>query len=112
MGWRERFRARLDRMFPERQFMVRAEGRISHVRVSQRAQVAVAVFLMGLASWGGFASVKFLLHTQIVAFKDDQIATARLAYRTLLGEVAEYQKKFNAITREIAEIAAGSAAQE
>ncbi|OHC83752.1 MAG: hypothetical protein A3G73_08810 [Rhodospirillales bacterium RIFCSPLOWO2_12_FULL_67_15] len=103
MGWRERFRARLDRMFPERQFMVRAEGRISHVRISQRAQVAVAVFLMSLASWGGFASVKFLLHTQIVAFKDDQIATARLAYRTLLGEVAEYQKKFNAITREIEE---------
>ncbi|MEK7246332.1 MAG: peptidoglycan DD-metalloendopeptidase family protein, partial [Pseudomonadota bacterium] len=71
--------------------------------VSQRAQVVVAVFLLGLASWGGFTSVKFLLHTQIVAFKDDQIATARLAYRTLLGEIAEYQKKFNAITREIEE---------
>lgn len=103
MSWRERFRAGLDRMFPERQFMVRAEGRISHLRVSQRAQVAVAIFLVGLASWGGFSSVKFLLHTQIVAFKDDQISTARLAYRTLLGEIAEYQKKFNAITREIEE---------
>jgi murein DD-endopeptidase MepM/ murein hydrolase activator NlpD len=102
-GWRERLQAGLDRMFPERQFIVRAEGRISHLRVSQRAQVAVAAFLITLASWGGFASVKFLLHTQIVAFKDDQIATARLAYRTLLGEVAEYQKKFNAITREIEE---------
>jgi murein DD-endopeptidase MepM/ murein hydrolase activator NlpD len=102
-SWRERFQARLDRRFPERQFIVRAEGRISHLRVSQRAQIVFAIFLMSLASWGGFASVKFLLHTQIVAFKDDQIATARLAYRTLLGEVAEYQKKFNAITREIEE---------
>ena len=90
-------------MFPERQFIVRTEGRIAHLRVSQRAQVAVMVFLMCLASWGGFTSVKFLLHTQIVAFKDDQISTARLAYRTLLGEIAEYQKKFNAITREIEE---------
>ena len=83
--------------------MVRAEGRISHLRVSQRAQVIGFVLLLGLAGWGGFASVQFLLHTQIVAFKDDQISTARLAYRTLLGEVAEYQKKFNAITREIEE---------
>ena len=102
-GWRERFYARLDRIFPERQLMVRAEGRIAHIRVSQRAQITVAIFLMGLASWGGFASVNFLLHSQVVAFKDDQIAIARLAYRTLLGEIADYQKKFNAITREIEE---------
>jgi murein DD-endopeptidase MepM/ murein hydrolase activator NlpD len=103
VSWRERFQIVLDRIFPEREFIVRTEGRVAHLRVSQRAQFTAAVFLVGFASWGGFASVNFLYHAQIVAFKDDQIATARLAYRTLLGEIAEYQKKFNAITREIDE---------
>ncbi len=100
---RERFQIFLDRMFPEREFIVRTHGRVSHMRVSQRVQFATAVFLIGFAGWGAFASINFLNHAQIVTFKDDQIATARLAYRTLLGEIAEYQKKFNAITREIDE---------
>ena len=103
ISFRERLQVFLDRMFPEREFIVRTEGRVAHMRVSQRAQAATALFLIGFASWGGFASVNFLYHAQIVAFKDDQISTARLAYRTLLGEIAEYQKKFNTITREIDE---------
>ncbi|MBM3951670.1 MAG: hypothetical protein FJ311_09475 [Rhodospirillales bacterium] len=101
--WRDRLRAGYDRVFPERHFIVRTEGRVAHMRVSQHAQLVFALFLIGLASWGGFASFRFLMHTQIVAFKDEQIATARYAYRTLLGEIAEYQKKFNMITREIEE---------
>lgn len=101
--WRDRLRAGYDRLFPERHFIVRTEGRVAHMRVSQHAQLAFAVFLVGLASWGGFTSVRFLVHAQIVAFKDEQIANARFAYRTLLGEIAEYQKKFNLITREIEE---------
>lgn len=101
-GWRTRLQAWLDRRFPERQIIVRAEGRISHMRISQRAQVSVTVMALALMGWGAFSSINYLLHAQVVALKDNQIANARLAYRSLLGEVADYQKKFNAITREIA----------
>ena len=102
-GWRSRLQTWLDRRFPERQVIVRAEGRVSHMRISQRAQVSIAAMLVALMGWGTFSSVNYLLHTQIVADKNNQIANARLAYRTLLGEVADYQKKFNLITREIEE---------
>ena len=73
------------------------------MRISQRSQVSVAVVMIALMGWGAFSSINYLMHAQIVADKNSQIANARLAYRTLLGEVADYQKKFNLITREIEE---------
>ncbi|MBM3566368.1 MAG: hypothetical protein FJX42_09690, partial [Alphaproteobacteria bacterium] len=74
-----------------------------HARISQRIQVSAATMLAILASWGTYSTVNYLLHAQIVADKDSQIANARTAYRGLLSEVADYQKKFQSLAREISE---------
>ena len=44
-----------------------------------------------------------MLHDKVLAAKDAQIAGAHLAYRSLLGEVTEYQHKFTGITRDLEE---------
>ena len=49
-------------------------------------------------AWSAFSSISYVLHYQVLAIKDNQIASGRLAYRSLLNEVSEYQKKFAAIT--------------
>jgi chromosome segregation ATPase len=51
--------------------------------------------------WTGYTSWSFTQHAQLVSYKNNQISNARLAYHSLLGEVAEYQKKFRGITEDL-----------
>ncbi|NQW02120.1 MAG: peptidoglycan DD-metalloendopeptidase family protein [Rhodospirillales bacterium] len=94
-------RGRVRRWFPERQFHIRTEGHVKFFRVSTAFQAISTCLLIGALIWTGFASWSFTQHTQIVNLKNNQISNARLAYHSLLGEVAEYQKKFTGITEDL-----------
>ena len=97
------FKVLIDKTFPERQFVVRTEGRVSYFRFSQVAQLAMTGFVAAVIAWGSFTSVSFFRHDTVLQAKDDEIAGARLAYRSLLSEVAEYQRKFASITKDLEE---------
>ncbi|MEQ8503772.1 MAG: peptidoglycan DD-metalloendopeptidase family protein [Rhodospirillales bacterium] len=99
----DRLRAFIDRVFPERQLVMRTEGRVSYFRLSQPAQVFMSGVVAAALSWSTFTSVSFLMHDQVLQAKDDEIVGARLAYRSLLSEVAEYQRKFASITKDLEE---------
>ncbi len=101
--WRERLRDAIHRLFPERQLMLRTGGRTSFVRISRQAQIALVAVLMLAGAWSAFTSVSYVLHRQVLALKDNQIAGGRFAYRSLLNEVSEYQKKFTSITLDLEE---------
>lgn len=100
-GWRKGFGSLLHRCFPERQLILRTGGRVSYVRFSRRAQIAFSALFVLIGAWTVFATKSYVLHGQVIAGKDNQIANARFAYRSLLGEVVEYQKKFTAITADL-----------
>ena len=93
----------IHRLFPERQLHFRTEGRVSFIRLSHRGQIALVVLLALAGSWMAVASVSYVLQDQLLATKDNQIANARLAYRSLLDEVAEYQREFAGLTRDLEE---------
>ena len=97
-GWRKAFGNLLYRYFPEHQLILRTGGRVSYLRFSRRAQIALAALFVLLGAWTVFTTSSYVLHGRIIAGKDNQIADARFAYRSLLGEVVEYQKKFTTIT--------------
>ena len=101
--WFDRGGRWLGRRFPERQILVRTGARISVVRLSKRTQWAMALVLAAAGAWAGYASVSYVLHDHVVAAKDKdkEIAGVRTAYRGLLSEVGEYQRKFAAITRDL-----------
>jgi murein DD-endopeptidase MepM/ murein hydrolase activator NlpD len=99
----DRVRAVIDRVFPERQLVMRTEGRVSYFRISQPLQVVMSGVVVAALSWSAFTSVSFLMHDKVLQAKDDEIAGARLAYRSLLNEVAEYQRKFASITKDLEE---------
>ena len=64
------------------------------------------MFAMAVAlasAWMTFSSVTYIFHEKVVATKDNDIANARLAYRGVLFQVAEYQKKFSGIARGLEE---------
>ena len=58
------------------------------------------VFLAAVG-WAGYTTMTYLRHETILADKDSLISGSRQAYRSLLGEVSEYQKKFTALTTDL-----------
>jgi len=98
---RDTWRERLRRWFPERQIHLRTDGRVSFFKISTGSQCTASVLLAALIGWGGFASWSFVQHGDIIEAKNRHITNARLAYHSLLGEVADYQQKFTAITEDL-----------
>lgn len=99
--WFGRGRDWLVRRFPDRQILIRTDARIAVVRLGRRKQWMMAAALAAVCVWAGYTTVSYVLHDHIVAAKDKEIANARLAYRSLLSEVADYQRKFADITRDL-----------
>lgn len=98
---RDRMRHFVEQLFPERQFFIRTDGRLSHLRFSCRTQLYIALLLLMAGAWGAFSTASYVFHDDVLAAKDDQIANVRLAYRSLLSEVSEYQKKFTAMSGDL-----------
>lgn len=96
-----RLRAWLRDHFPERQIVLRTEGRVSFVRLSPRFQMSAVAVAILMGGWATFATVNYVIFDRIIESKEKQIANARLAYRGLLDEVGAYQKKFGAITADL-----------
>ena len=78
----------LSRLFPDRQIMLRSEGRVSFVTLSKRFQLCAVAATLILFGWSAFASITYIYYDQFLKSKDNQVATARLAYRSLLSQVA------------------------
>ena len=91
------------RLFPDRQIHLRTDGRVSYFRLSHGLQMTILALFLVTGAWMTFASVSYMLHDKVLAAKDARIVNAHLAYRSLLGEVAEYQNKFTGITRDLEE---------
>lgn len=97
-SWRTSTRSQIKKWFPERQVHLRTEGRVAFFRITTMAQILFLVLVFGTGGWLGFTSHSYVEHDKRMAAKEGQIANARLAYDSLLGEVADYQNKFNTIT--------------
>ena len=100
---RERSVELIDRLFPERQIHFRTGGRVSFIRLTQGWQIALVLVLLMTGGWMAYTTTTFVRHDTIIAAKDGLIANSRQAYRTLLGEVSEYQKKFTNLTIDMKE---------
>ena len=98
---REWLEATLARLFPVRQIHLRTEGRIRFFEFSRRLQISLTLALAALLSWGTFATGSYSLHDRVVASKESQIFNVKLAYNSLLQEVASYQKRFSAVAGDL-----------
>jgi murein DD-endopeptidase MepM/ murein hydrolase activator NlpD len=92
---------RMRLFLPERQIHIRTNGHVNFFKISTAFQVSLTSLIVAAFIWTGYSSWSFTQHTKIVTFKNNQISNARLAYHSLLGEVAEYQKKFRGITEDL-----------
>ncbi len=94
---------RLSAVFPFRQIMLRSGGRVRCLNLTSRGQGVIASVLLIIGGWIVFSSASVFYHKMQLAEKDVQIANVRVAYRSLLGEVADYQKRFSGVVRNLEE---------
>lgn len=94
---------RLQILFPFRQIMFRSQGRVKCLNLTSRLQGAVSAVLLAFGGWVAFTSGSVFLHEIQLAQKDAQIADVRVAYRSLMGEVADYQKRFSSVVSNLEE---------
>jgi len=69
-SWQGRFARLMPYLFPEREFILRTEGRLTYLKLSQKSQIAFVFLLLAFVGWTAFGSFSFVLHDKIIAAKD------------------------------------------
>jgi murein DD-endopeptidase MepM/ murein hydrolase activator NlpD len=98
---RRKIRKKLDFILPERKIHLRTGGKISFFLLTQQTQFAISLIVIAFFGWVHFSTINYLQNETIIAGKDDEIANSKKAYRTLLGEVSNYQKRFTNLTLDL-----------
>ncbi len=102
--WKElksRIAARLDQLFIPRELILRANDRITVLRLPVRAQKLCVLGTVLVFGWTLLASGGFFFQELVIAGKDREIERQKLDYFDLLGEAAEYHEQFAEITRNL-----------
>ncbi|HLB79581.1 MAG TPA: peptidoglycan DD-metalloendopeptidase family protein [Dongiaceae bacterium] len=90
--FRPRLTTTLARLFMPREVLVRTNGRIRYVTLSQRSQMAGAGLLLVLIGWLTIGSLGFAIQDRRLAGTEDALRLAEAAYRDLAaGMVARAQ---------------------
>ncbi|MBL4615339.1 MAG: hypothetical protein JKY27_10770 [Magnetovibrio sp.] len=92
---------RLGMLFPFRQIVFRSNGKVRCLDLTPRLQGVVTSVLLVAGGWVALTSANMMLHEMELVAKDAQIANVRVAYRSLLSDVADYQKRFSGVVRNL-----------
>lgn len=93
----------LTRIFRERELLIRSDGEVRFFRLSARAQMVAAGFLIGSAIWATTAVPVTVTQGLTISTNESQIFEAKLAYADLLDEVTEYQSTVDSVTAALRE---------
>jgi len=89
------------RLFPERQILVRTEGRISYITLTRRSQVAAASgALLGVAVLA-YLVVGYVHFGHVITAKQAAVARAELSNKELRRQLSELQSQLTAATAEM-----------
>ena len=96
-----KLRLTIDNLAPNREIIFRSDGQVKYLKFSKLTQLYLCFIVVLVAGWAIFASFMYFIHHEIVVSKDKQIIGARMAYRSLLAEIHDYQDKFSSLTTEL-----------
>lgn len=108
----------VNRLFPERQFLYRSQGRVRYISLSRNLQLAMSLLALLLLAWGGVIWAKSLAYTQATsayraALSSKEAVIAKLAAerdsalaraRNLDNDAAALRAQLSASLTQIAQI--------
>ncbi|MGE5768259.1 MAG: peptidoglycan DD-metalloendopeptidase family protein [Bacteroidota bacterium] len=100
-GVKARIADRLDRAFVPRELILRANDRLTVIRLPVRTQKAVAIVAVALLGWTLLSTGALVVQELVIAGKNRAIEEQKLAYFELLSEVSEYHTQFARITENL-----------
>lgn len=86
-----------NRLAPERQLILRTDGRVRAVVFTQRAQLLTLAGILAFVGWSAYASVTYLFSGTIVAAKDREIGAVRIANVALRDEIRRSEERFTVV---------------
>ena len=98
-----RFRDALRLRLPDREVIVRANGRVSYLQVSHRRQILAIGAVLAVGVWALYASVSYVVSDYRLSQKNVEIEEAVNAFRTLKHSLTDAESKFVDIARDLDE---------
>lgn len=91
----------LDQAFVPREMILRANDRVTVLRLPVRTQKIVVLSAAALLGWTLLITGGFVIQELVIAGKNRAIEAQKLAYFELLSEVSEYHNQFAQITQNL-----------
>lgn len=91
-------RKTLERLFPERQIILRSAERLQTMRISMMGQVTLTAVAALMAGWFGYSTYMVIDHEDILAAKQNEVVEVRSAYKSLLAQVSVYRDRLTEVT--------------
>jgi len=91
----------LNRLFPDRQFLFRTDASYRSLTLSRRTQLTVLSLLIGLGAWAAFTTTHYTFLAEILAAKDQEVASAEEAYQNILGQFSRHRSRFQVFKQEV-----------
>ncbi|MBT4045256.1 MAG: peptidoglycan DD-metalloendopeptidase family protein [Rhodospirillaceae bacterium] len=88
----------LDRVFPERQILLRSRGEVSFVTLGQGSQIGLCLVGFSLLGWLAYASTGVYFQSDIIAGKDAHIARMVSAHDRLNADMRAVESRYQQIT--------------
>ena len=101
MGVKARVADLLDQLFVPREMILRANDRVTVIRLPVRTQKLAILAVVTLLGWSLVASGALVVQELVIAGKNQKIEEHKLAYFDLLAEVTEYHEQFAQITQNL-----------
>jgi len=96
-GWMKK----IFHFLPNREIHIRTNGNIKFLKLTSQVQVLGLFVLLIIFTWTTFSVWRAKHHIDQITEKERHLSNARLAYHSLLGDVADYQRKFTAVTDDL-----------
>ncbi len=100
-GVKSRVSDLLDQLFIPREMILRANDRVTVIRLPVRTQKLAVLGVVALLGWSLIASGAFVVQELVIASKNQEIEEQKVAYFELLSEVSEYHSQFARITQNL-----------
>lgn len=91
-------RKTLERLFPERQIILRSAERLQSLRVGIVGQIGMTAMAAVLAGWFGYSTYMVIEHQDILDAKQREVVEVRSAYKSLLAQVSVYRDRLAEVT--------------
>ncbi|MGH6954074.1 MAG: peptidoglycan DD-metalloendopeptidase family protein, partial [Alphaproteobacteria bacterium] len=98
---RRRLEGLIADLYPQRQLLVRAKGRVLCVNLSWRLQAAATVAVVCAFAWLMFASAGVLVYGSALSERDEDLDRSRSAYASLLRVFSGYQESLTTVSDQV-----------